>query len=175
MLLLVDKPELHLLIQAELHLEGFAGAFDSGVNGLGNEILFSVDTTGLTDLVLSYHSRSTVFGPISSRFEYALPGQGFTLIGFDQYTPDATFYRKSWNLSAIDAIENAGEVTFRWTGFSDGTGNGTFRMDNLELTTVPEPLSGPMFTCSAVVAFSLWSRWRVIRQAIRTRACSSSF
>jgi hypothetical protein len=157
-----------------LHPPGLAGAFQSGVNAGDDTIVFTVDTTGSFGLVLSYDYRATLTGPSSSTLEYALPGGSFTPVGFDVYTRDALFHRTTWDLGGMSQLANAGEVRFRWIGFVDGTGTGTFRMDNLELTTVPEPRFDAFAAGLGLMAFVVQRSIARSHGRLRVKRCHSS-
>lgn len=147
-------------VSGTAHPAGTAGAFQSGVNDGGNAIFFTVDTTGVFPLVLRYDYRSTAFGPTSSTLAYALPGQAvFTPFKTtDDYVRDAEFHERIWPLGEIGEIANAGEVRFRWSGFTGGSLTGTFRMDNLELASVPEPGQYGVLAGLALIGFCFYRR-----------------
>jgi MYXO-CTERM domain-containing protein len=150
-----------------VHAAGTAGAFSSGVDAGNNQILLIVDTTGLFDLTISYDYRATATGPSASTFWYGLGSPGpvvFTQIGTDAYTRDSAFHRISWDLSAIGALENAGVVHFLWDGFTGGSGTGTFRIDNLEMTGVPEPHEYALLAALGLLGFAVYRR-RALQRA----------
>jgi hypothetical protein len=145
------------------HAAGLAGAFDSGVDAGNNVVTFTVDTTLLFDLSLRYDYRATPTGPSSSTLEYSIASGPFTLIGNDAYTRDSAYHAATWNLTAINDIEDAGEVRFRWSAFTGGSSTGTFRFDNLQLTgenlnPIPEPSEYALAAGLGLLAFAVWRR-----------------
>ena len=122
------------------HAAGQALAWGSGVNDGNQEWILSVDLTGYQDLSIRWDQRSsTVYGPTGAVFEYKVGSGSWNLLENISLTQDAAFHDYEKDLSSITAINNQSDVKFRLSGFSGGSGNGTFRIDNLQLSTIPEP------------------------------------
>ncbi len=104
-------------------------------------IQFSFSTLGLVDISLSYATRSGSNGFTSEQLFYSTDGTNFTSFGSVTVAQNNTFSVKSFDLSAINGIENQANVTFRivLTG-GNGTGSNSFTdFDNIQVNSVPEP------------------------------------
>ncbi len=131
--------------ESTAHAAGNALTWDSGVNdpsGNNNGVLLSFSAQGWNDMTLRFDYRTTSTGPASLTLEYQVAGGGYNLVSSPALTNDSTFRSLSFDLSSISAIENVAGVDLRvrWT---DGSGTGTARLDNLQLTgteaVIPEP------------------------------------
>lgn len=124
------------------HGAGLAASWDSGVNDPpANTFMLTFSTRHLMNMMLRYDYRSTSTGAPSAEFEYRVDGIGaFTSAGTDVFTQDSNFHEISYDLSTIPAIQDQSMVELRWT-FNPGTGGGTTRIDNLEISgaVIPEP------------------------------------
>lgn len=121
------------------------GGTDDGSGGLTNngmEILVNVDTSGFSDVGISWAQRGTGTGFDSREFAYSSDGGGsFTPVAF---TGDTGTLSSSWDvvspdLSGVAALSDNPNVVFRLTldGATGGTGNNRF--DNIVVEGVPEP------------------------------------
>jgi len=100
---------------------------------------FTINTLGLTDLSLSYATRSSIVG-ITQTLSYSTDGVNFTNFT-PTFSPTATFSVASFDLSAINSIENQASVTFRISITPRGGNNNEFNdFDNIQVNAeVPEP------------------------------------
>ncbi len=110
----------------------------------GNYVQFSVSTARVADLSLSYATTHTGTGFTTQTLSYSVNGGSFITVGtFTAFDPTAgTFVLASFDLSAINAIENQTSVTFRITFSGATNAAGTNTLDNIQLTSataVPEP------------------------------------
>ena len=123
------------------------GGADNGQGVLSNngmQILISSNTTGYTDINLSWAQRGTSTGFTSRAFEYSTNGGGsFTPLAFtgDTGALSATFTTVSPNLTGITALENNANVVFRLTlsGATNSSGNNRFDNFVVQGTAIPEP------------------------------------
>ena len=122
-----------------LHPAGQALAWASGVNDGNQEWVLSIDLTGYQDLSIRWDYRSTSSGPNSAVLDYKVGSGNWTTLENLSITQGTAYHSYSKNLSSISAIENQSSVQFRLSGFSGGSGSGTYRVDNLEVTGIPEP------------------------------------
>ncbi len=121
------------------------GGVSDGVGGFSNngmQILIAVDTTGFSDINLSWAQRGTGTGFQSRAFAYSTNGGGsFTPLAYtgESGTPSTSFDVVSPNLTGITALANNPNVVFRLTlsGATGSTGNNRF--DNILVQGVPEP------------------------------------
>jgi len=116
---------------------------------------FGLNTTGLTDLSLSFSVRSvssstSTVGPAPTRFariEYSLDnGNNWVdtnLASSFTWTASTSFDARSpvLSFSGLTAIENQENVQLRFVLGDTKIGSGTisFRIDNLEVNAIPEP------------------------------------
>ncbi len=133
---------------------GDAVAWDSGVNDTGgNYFQLNLNTTGYSDLSIRFDYRSTSTGPASFISVQYDTGSGFTnLVGAPTaMTNDSTFRAWSFDASAVSAIENVSSVAIRWNIATTGSSTGTLRIDNLQVTAIPEPASVLLFGLGSMV------------------------
>ena len=112
----------------------------------GRYIEFSVNTTGLNQIQLSFATQRSSTGFNNNELLFSVDGGGsFTSAGF--YTPPASFALQTFNLSLYAALENQSGVIFRILLNGASSATGTNRLDNLLVTgapanaAVPEPSS----------------------------------
>ncbi len=124
------------------HSAGLAAAWSSGLDAPGgNSFQLHVDTTGYENFVVSYDYRSTSSGAPSAQMSYRLGDSGpYTPYSSQSFTRDGVYHSSSIDLSPLSSIENTPNVYLLWD-LAGGSGSGTFRVDNLQLTAaaVPEP------------------------------------
>ncbi len=113
--------------------------FDNNGGGNPKTFEFSVNTTDLTNLSLSYATRASVAG-ITQTLSYSTNG-GTTFTNAGTFTPTASFTIASFNLPT--AVENqTSAVIFRIAFTGAGSNKGEFNdFDNIQLNAreVPEP------------------------------------
>jgi len=136
---------------------------------------FGLETTGLTDLSVSFSVRSATgsagsTGPAPTQFaliEYSIDnGANWVDTGLASsftWTASSSFNARSPLLSftGITAIENQENVLLRFVLGNTKIGDGTIsmRIDNLEVSAIPEPA---VLSCSAATALFLLRRRRAI-------------
>jgi len=137
---------------------GSTESLSSTVWAVGDYYQFNFSTTGFTDLVLSLDATSSNTGPRDFKVAYSVDGTNFTDVPGGTYSvvnssfattteQTTTPPRFSFDLSALDVIENQASVTLRLidnstTAVNGGTvaGTGTSRIDNVTVSnSVPEP------------------------------------
>lgn len=132
-------------------------------NGGGNPkaFQFSVSTVGLTNLSLSYDTRSSI-ALITQTLSYSTDGgTTFSIVG--TFVPTTTFSTASFNLPA--AVNNQTSVIFRIDLSGAGANKGEFNeFDNIQLKGIPEPstVAGGLL---AVVGLSWHQRKRLLGTA----------
>lgn len=153
---------------------GQALTLQNGADGVNNGrfIQFSVNTTALEDLMLSYATVRSTTGFTTQTLSYSTDNITFTTFE-DRVVPDA-FGVVSFDLSSVGAIENQPSLTFRltFTGGSTTTAIGSNRIDNLQVTAVPEP--SVIFGGVALVGLVVYRERRrfgyLLRQGTKPRA-----
>jgi hypothetical protein len=152
--------------------DGQALTLQNGTSGANNGrfIQFGFSTVGLTDLALSYATSRSSSGFTNQVFSYSTDGVSFTPFGAAVLPTTTTFGLASFDLSAVDAIENQASVTFRLT-FSGGSTDiaiGTNRIDNIQVTAVPEP--GTVFGAVVLLGLVGYRERRRLRPQLTLRA-----
>ena len=136
------------------HPAGQAAAWTSGINDSGgNSMTLHFDATGFQDFQIRYDYRASADGCPSADFQYRVGDSGdFVSAGIYTYARDAAFHAVSVSLTSLTSLNGASSVDFRWV-LAPGSSQGTFRIDNLELTAtaVPEPREYAL-----VVGLGLW-------------------
>lgn len=150
------------------HLASLSAGWTTGILNTSLDTndawLLELDTTGYVDLQLRFDYRptdsvfqgDTLLGPSELTLEWAVGGGGFNAIQTFQLNRNNEFNEFSLDLSAITAIENVADVKLRGTWSNDGSETivgGTapsVRMDNLQVTGVPEPASVVLLAIAAV-------------------------
>ena len=140
---------------------GSSHSFSVNTWAQGDYFQFQVNSTGFTDILVSYDQTRSSTGPGTFTFSYGTDGVNFTPFSVD-YTvlPNATVvgppatapwsattarqsvYTFTFDLSSISTINNSPTVFFRVTDdTATGAAGGTVRIDNflVSATAVPEP------------------------------------
>jgi hypothetical protein len=120
------------------------GGTSTGNNG--RNITVNVDTTGFSNIVVSFATQGTGTGFNSNQFQYSLDGVNFIDFG-SPYLPAAAFGSVPliFTLTSIVGLNNNPNAAFRivFNGATTSTGNN--RLDNFVVegsstsTTIPEP------------------------------------
>jgi hypothetical protein len=141
---------------------------------------FNVSTVGNSGIGVTFDEASSSTGPANFLFQYSTDGISFTT--FASYSPlvnaspnpvwnsstSSSLYNFSFDLSSITALNNASTADFRLleTGtVSEGgnggvvAGNGTDRVDNFIVSTVPEPSTLGLSALAGVLGLA-----RVVRR-----------
>lgn len=136
----------------------------------GMSILLSVSTLGFEDIQVLWDQRGTATGFTGRQFAYSTDGVNFTDFGTDTGVLSSTFVQKSYDLSAITAVDNAATVTFRitLTGASSSSqtaaSTGNNRFDNLTVNgtpVIPEPGTAVLAMLSLAAAGAVTMRSRL--------------
>lgn len=141
-----------------------SGILDTSVDP-GDTWLLELDTTGYSDLQLRFDYRSTdavfqddtLFGPTQLTMEWSVGGGSFETIQVFDLTRDNSYNEFALDLSGIGELQNAVDVALRGTWSNDGSETivggaaPSIRMDNLEVTGVPEPASALLMLIAAAI------------------------
>ncbi len=128
---------------------------DSLDRGQGTSMIIRFDSTNFADLKLSFADRYSPTGPLTTSVEYSSDGVNYTTFGTINNTRDSTFRLQSFDLSAINSIENLAatflKITF--TGFN-ALGAGAARIDNVYVqgTVIPTPGAMALLGLGGLVA-----------------------
>jgi hypothetical protein len=134
------------------------GGTSNGNNG--RNITFNVDTTGFSNIVVSFATQGTGTGFNNNQFQYSLDGVNFFDFG-SPYIPAAAFGSLPliFTLTSLGGLNNNPNAAFRivFNGATSSTGNN--RLDNFVVegssSTIPEPAT--MF----LLATGLGALWGV--------------
>jgi hypothetical protein len=117
-----------------------ASSLESGTvyanNGATITITFSM--TDLADPILTFASQRTSTGFNANQLAWSTDGVNFTDFG-STYTPATSFALVSFDLSTVDALDNAPSVTLRLTVDGATSTGGNNRFDNIQINAVPTP------------------------------------
>lgn len=105
----------------------------------GMSIIMEVDTTGFTDITVSWAQRGTSSGFASRQFDYSLDAVTWVNVGTDTGSLGSSWEVESYDLTGNAAVEDQASVYFRIVldGATGSTGNNRF--DNITFEGVPEP------------------------------------
>ena len=121
---------------------GHSLAWNAG--STGNTFSFNLNTTGTEDLMIRMAVRSTGSGGGPTAFSSVTynTGSGPVTISPSLYSGfsagSGNFVLWTADLSSLAAVENAPSVTLQWT-IPTLNSNTSFRVDNIQVTAVPEP------------------------------------
>ena len=121
----------------------------------GRNITFSVNTTGFSNIVVSFATQGTSTGFNSNQFQYSLDGITFFDFG-PPYVPAATFgaIPLVFTLTAIAGLNNNPNAAFRivFNGATSSTGNN--RIDNIVVEGSPAAVAGVPEPATAALLLS---------------------
>jgi len=122
--------------QGNHYSAGQAGAWSSGVNDTQpkNTFTLAFDGTGQNGFRVRFDCRSLKSGPSRLTLTYRVGEGELVVVGSQKLAQGKKFELVTRDLSGIKAINNTPGIELRWTWSGDGTGGGTARIDNLELT-----------------------------------------
>ncbi len=127
-----------------------------GSAGNGSSLLISFSMAGLRDLSLAFQTRGTATGFTSGTWAWSVDGAVFTPVpGVDTASTSSGFVARAVNFSSITTLNNASNVTLRYT-LSGATGTAAnARIDDLVVTAQPiavEPDIAPQIVSQLGVA-----------------------
>ncbi len=109
-------------------------------SGDGSSIVLSFSMTGLLDPTLSFATQGTSTGFDANQLAYSTNGTDFTNIG-STFSPESSYSIETFDLSSVDTLDNTTTAYLQIT-FDGATGStGNNRIDNLQITAIPEPTS----------------------------------
>jgi hypothetical protein len=143
---------------------GLAAAWGSGVNDPGgNGFSVSLNTTGFQSLVWRLDYRATATGPAAfSAVQYRIAAGLWMPLGSAPLTliNDGNYHTWSYDASGVIALENIQNLEIQWL-LNPGTGTGTFRIDNLQLTgVVGVPEASSRYLIGLGFGLLLWTHQR---------------
>jgi hypothetical protein len=117
----------------------------------GKSMTLQFDTTGFSDIVLSYAERVTSTGANSIAFSYSTDGTNFTPFTTVAPTRNSTYSVRTVDFSSVPALNNlaAAYIRMEFTGFSSAAG--AVRFDNIQV--VPTPGAAALLGLGGLAAF----------------------
>jgi hypothetical protein len=109
----------------------------------GKSVIFSFNTLGFEDLVLSFATRGTATGFNTHAWAWSTDGVNYTSVVGNTAVTTSTFEIKTVDLSLVSALDNAPTAYLMLTVSGATSASGNNRLDNLQLNAtpivVPEP------------------------------------
>lgn len=128
---------------------GSADSFSSNNWAIGDYYQFQAATTGLTGIGISFDQNRSGTGPSGFDLQYrAGSSGGFTTFGsyvvpnesWSPTTPVSGSTSFSYDMSSVSSLNGQADIFFRLTATSAPSASaGTNRVDNVQITGVPEP------------------------------------
>ena len=147
---------------------GSAASWNSNNWTVGDYYQFQVSTLGQIGITFAWDQTRSSSGPgfgnvTSDNFRLQYSTDGMNFVNHDDYlVPVVTWSNSATNptqfsqdLSAITALDNQATVYFRLTSIlprQASSTNGTSRVDNVAVTSIPEPASLMLATAGLVMA-----------------------
>ena len=109
-------------------------------SGNGKSIVFRINMTGYSNLIISYATQRTTTGYNSQVWEYSSNGSTWTSVG--SVTPPSSFGSTIQTLPSISGLNNITTAFLKLTVTgSTGGGSSNNRLDNVQLNATPIPVS----------------------------------
>jgi len=106
--------------------------------GNGSKITLQFSMLNRLNPILSFVTQGTATGFNSNQIAYSINGTDFTDFG-SPYSSATSYSLQSFDLSTVDSLDNASSAYIRIT-FDGATGStGNNRIDNLQISAIPEP------------------------------------
>ena len=146
---------------------GSLNSWSANTWAIADYFQFSLSTASYSDISVSFDMFRSGTGPTNWTFQFSTDGSTFSTfssfsitnapsINSSTYNPSFTY---SFDLSAIDTLENNSTVAFRLVAASAPSGtSGTARVDNFSVTTVPEPSTLALAAFGGVAALLAFRR-----------------
>lgn len=120
-------------------------------------LIFQVSSIDVTDLVLSYDERVSSSGFVQVQPQYSLTGApgSFTSLGAPvSTTRDSVWRLRSFDFSAVDALEGQSTVYLAIQTLGGTNVGGNIRIDNVQIngTSVPTPGSAAALGVAGLIA-----------------------
>ena len=109
-----------------------------GSDGNGSSVLISLSMAGQRDLAVAFETRGTATGFTSGTWAWSTDGATFTTLpGANTASTSATFAARDVSFSSITALNNAPNVTLRYTLSGATSSSANLRLDDLVVTAAP--------------------------------------
>jgi endonuclease I len=109
-----------------------------GSDGNGSSVLISLAMAGQRDLAVAFQTRGTPTGFTSGTWAWSTDGTTFTsLASSNTASTSATFAARNVSFSSITALNNATNVTLRYTLSGATSSSANLRLDDLVVTAAP--------------------------------------
>jgi endonuclease I len=135
---------------AYLNFEPWAGTITSfsgvtgnalaleGSDGNGSSILIALSMAGQRDLAVQFQTRGTATSFTSGTWAWSLDGATFTpLAGVNTANTSSTFGMRNADFSTITSLDNATNVTLRYTLSGATSSSANTRIDDLTVSALP--------------------------------------
>ncbi|MEN6307244.1 MAG: PEP-CTERM sorting domain-containing protein [Anaerohalosphaeraceae bacterium] len=129
------------------HIAGQGAAWDD-INKSGSDndaaLTITLNTTGFSDLTIRWNYKSELATSFDFAYRTSANGNWMQVADNQAITPgwaSDSWYSVTLDLSALIALDNQSYVQFRLDDLVEGPGNDKFAIDNIEITSIPEPAS----------------------------------
>lgn len=131
--------------------QGLSLRGNTGNDSNGKSLTLQFDTTGFSNIILSYAERVTNTGANSIAFSYSADGTNFTPFSTVAPTRDSTYRVRTVDFSSVSALNNlaAAYIRLEFTGFSSASG--AVRFDNIQI--IPTPSAAALLGLGGLAAF----------------------
>lgn len=107
----------------------------AGMSGNGSAVLLKLSMTGYRGLKVSFQTRGTDSGYNSGTWAWSLNGATFTtLSAVNTASTSATFASRTVDFSNVSVLDNAPDVTLRYTLSGATTSSGNNRIDDVQIS-----------------------------------------
>jgi hypothetical protein len=151
---------------------GSLQSWNSNTWAIGDYYQFQVSTVGESGINISWDQTRSSSGPgqpspsdPSFKLQYSTDGSSFT-DAFSYIVPVTSASGAVWtsqtaDLSAVTSLDNQPSVYFRMTAIQAAqSANGQSRVDNVLITSIPEPSTSLLLSVAATLAIGFWRRGR---------------
>lgn len=114
----------------------------SGMPNNGAQATFQFNLLGYLDPIISFATQRTATGFNSDQLAYSTDGISFTPFGLP-YNAATSFAVQTFDLSTVNALDNAATVYLRITFSGATSSSGNNRLDNIQMNATPTPAPEP--------------------------------
>jgi hypothetical protein len=142
-------------------------SFNANTWAIGDYYQFQVSTVGNAGIQVNWEQTRSATGPATWDLSYSTDGVNFTVALNDYNVNQITWSATPTNassfsvdLTSVNALDNSSSVYFRViAATAGGVGAGTARVDDFQVTAVPEPREYAAMAGLSLLGFAAYRRW----------------